>query len=467
MDSILIVEDKRDTRENIAELFSINGYKVRTAPDGKTALRYIRTQPPDCVILDVRLPDMTGHDILKTLQEEIEKGMIIIIITAYGEVSLAVSAMKMGAYDYLEKPFDNEVLLLAAKRGLDCQHIRKELINLRKMVTNDADSEQIFGRSLEIKKVIKQINSVADTDMTILIQGETGTGKEVAARLLHKKSKRCGQPFVAVDCGAIPENLIESEFFGYEKGAFTGAMQNRPGKFQLANGGTLYLDEIGNLPLTQQRHFLRAIENKAFRPLGSTKECKVDIRLIIASNSNLSQLVFENKFRKDLFYRISEYIITMPSLSERVEDIPHLSGLFLAEANFEFNRQITSISEDAMAKLLSYNWPGNIRQLRNVIRKAALLATDTIRLSHLTFPTEIAPEFPGQRFFSVQKNDIERYPNFRAAYADLIQEFEKALIKEAYQIAHGNISKAARIFGIDRRNFYHKLDKYGNIITEQ
>jgi len=467
MDSILIVEDKRDTRENIAELFSLNGYKVLTAADGKTALHYIKTQPPDCIILDVRLPDMTGHDILNQLEEKIETGMIIIIITAYGEISMAVSAMKMGAYDYLEKPFDNEVLLMTVKRGLECLRLKRELIHLRRIVGSDPESEQIFGHSTAIKKVIKQIISVADTDMTILIQGETGTGKEVAARLLHNKSKRSAQPFIAIDCGAIPENLVESEFFGYEKGAFTGASQSRSGKFQLANGGTLYMDEIGNLPLTQQRHFLRAIENKAFHPLGSTKEFKVDIRLIIASNSNLAHLVFENKFRKDLFYRISEYIITMPSLRERIEDIPHLAALFLAEANFEFDRDITSISEEALAKLFSYDWPGNVRQLRNVIRKAALLATDTIRLSHLTFPTEIDPEIPGQHFFSIKKKDLERYPNYRMAYGDLIREFEKELLKEAYQRAHGNIAKAARFYGIDRRNFYHKLDKYGNDITEK
>ncbi|HPC36530.1 MAG TPA: sigma-54 dependent transcriptional regulator [Candidatus Marinimicrobia bacterium] len=467
MSSILIIEDSQDTRENIAELLIINGYKVHTAENGQTALRLIKTQTPDCVILDIRLPDMTGHEILKQIQNEIESGLVVIIITAYGEVSMAVNAMKMGAYDYLEKPFENAVLLMVVKRGLENQQVKRELTRLRQILGADQDSEQIFGHSPAIKKVISQINSVAQTDLTVLIQGETGTGKEVAAHLLHNKSKRAKQPFIAIDCGAIPENLIESEFFGFEKGAFTGASQSRPGKFQLAHHGTLYLDEIGNLPLSQQRPFLRAIENKAFRPIGAVNESKVDIRLIIASNANLIQLVSENKFRKDLYYRISEYTITMPPLRERVEDIPHLTALFLSEANFEFDRKITDISEDAMAKLLSYNWPGNVRQLRNVIRKAALLATDTIRPSHISLSLEFEPENQEQRFFTVYSNDINKYPNYRIAYAEFTREFEKELIKKAYENAHGNITKAARIYGIDRRNFYHKLDKYGKDFPEK
>jgi len=462
MNSILIVEDSQDTRENIAELLTMNGYKVRTTDNGHTALRIIKTQTPDCVILDVRLPDTTGHDILQQIQNEIENGLVVIIITAYGEVSMAVNAMKMGAYDYLEKPFENAVLLMVVKRGLENQQVKRELAHLRQMLGTDQDSEQVLGHSPAIKKVISQINSVAPTDLTVLIQGETGTGKEVAAHLLHNKSKRAKQPFIAIDCGAIPENLIESEFFGFEKGAFTGATQSRPGKFQLAHQGTLYLDEIGNLPLAQQRPFLRVIENKTFRPIGAINESKVDIRLIIASNANLLQLVSENKFRKDLYYRISEYTITMPPLRERLEDIPHLTALFLSEANFELNSKITDIAEEAMAKLLSYNWPGNVRQLRNVIRKAALLATDTIMPSHISFPSELESEEPAQSFFTVYKNDINRYPNYRTAYAEFTREFEKELIKNAYENAHGNITKAARIYGIDRRNFYHKLDKYAN-----
>jgi len=465
MSTILIVEDKQDTRENIAELFALNGYKVLTAGDGKTALSIIKNQFPDCVILDIRLPDTTGHEILTQCREEIDAGMVVIIITAYGEVSMAVSAMKMGAYDYLEKPFENEILLMTVKRGLNYQQTKRELNHLRRVVSGDQESEKIFGKSPVIKKVIKQIESVSQTDLTILIQGETGTGKEVAARYIHQKSKRKDRPFIAVDCGAIPESLIESEFFGFEKGSFTGATQSHQGKFQMADSGTLYLDEIGNLPLDQQRRFLRAIENKTVRPIGSNKENNVDIRLIIASNSNLAQLVVENKFRKDLFYRISEYVITMPPLSERIEDIPHLAAYFLSEANYELNRNITSISEEALARLLSYPWPGNVRQLRNIIRKAALMATVTIRESHLSFPAETTVENKGKCFFSVHARDIEQYPNFRDAYADLIQEFEKELIRQAYTHAHGNIAKAARIFGIDRRNFYHKLDKYSDDIN--
>lgn len=465
MNSILIVEDKKDTLDNIAELFSLNGYEVKKAGDGKTALKFIKSQLVDCIILDIRLPDMTGHEILEQIQEEIDAGLVVIIITAYGEITMAVRAMKMGAYDYLEKPFENEVLLMAVKRGINYQQTKRELNHLRQVISGDPESEYFFGKSPAIRKVLKQIESVADTDLTILIQGETGTGKEVAARLAHKKSKRKNNPFVAVDCGAIPENLIESEFFGFEKGAFTGATQRRNGKFQMADSGTLYMDEIGNLPIEQQRRFLRAIENKTIHPIGATKEHHVDIRLIIASNANLAFLVAENKFRKDLYYRISEYVITMPTLAERLEDIPHLAGFFLSEANYELKRNITNISEEAMALLLSYSWPGNIRQLRNVIRKAALLANEIIRPSHLSFQQVDAPQEKGQSFFSVYFRDLDQYANYHDAYTSLIQKFEKELLKTAYNHAHGNISKAARIFGIDRRNFYHKLDKYSDEIS--
>jgi DNA-binding NtrC family response regulator len=465
MNKILIVEDNQDACANIAELFNLNGFQTITAYNGRKALEIIRSQTPDCVILDIRLPDTTGHEILKNIQDQIEAGMLVIIITAYGEVAMAVSAMKMGAYDYLEKPFENEILLLTVQRGLIFQQTRRELIQLRQMVGGDQEAENIFGKSPAIRKVIRQIESVAQTNLTVLIQGDTGTGKEVTANLIYRKSKRKEHPLITIDCGAIPESLIESEFFGFEKGSFTGAHQSRPGKFQLANHGTLFLDEIGNLPLEQQRRFLRAIENKSFRPIGSSKEHKVDIRLIIASNANLAQLVAEGRFRQDLYYRISEFIINMPPLKDRIEDIPHLAALFLAEANYEMDRKITGISEEAMIKLLSYSWPGNIRQLRNVIRKAALLASETIRESHLSFQTEASLISKGNAFFAVYKDDLDKYSCYHDAFAGLTQEFEKELVRQAYHQAHGNIARAARIFGIDRRNFYHKLEKYPGDIS--
>ncbi len=460
METILVVDDKQDTCENIAELFSNHGYKTLKAFTGQQALQLIAEKNPNAVILDMRLPDMSGINVLEQIQSAIDTGLAVIIITAFGDVALAVKAMKKGAYDFLEKPFNNDVLLLTVQRGLQNQKIKQELNHLRRELGADPEGEQIFGKSEASHRLLKQIEAVAQTDITVMIQGETGSGKEVVARYLHKRSKRNNRQFIPIDCGAIPETLIESEFFGFEKGSFTGAYEKKVGKFQLADGGTLYLDEIGNLPLEQQRRFLRAVENKAFHPIGSKKETQVDIRLIVATNSKLEKLVDEGKFRSDLYFRLSEYIINVPPLRERVDDIPHLAGRFLHEANLEFDRKISGFREDAIIKLINYDYPGNVRQLRNIVRKAALMATNLICPDHIHFHNENAPFSDREKTWGFYYSDLSNYGSYKEAFDELTKNLEMELIKNALLTARGNVSKAAQIYGIDRRNFYHKMAKY-------
>jgi len=457
MDSILIVDDNKDTRENISELFVENGYKTYTSGDGKSAIDKIRKNNPNCVILDMKLPIMNGWQVLENIQTEIKSGMIVINITAYGEVSTAVKAMKMGSYDFIEKPFNNEVLLLTVRRALKNQKVKKELNNLRRSLGEIISAEEIFGKSEAIKKVLNQIDIVAPTNINVLIQGETGSGKEIVANYIHHKSSRNEFPLVAVDCGAIPETLLESELFGFEKGSFTGAYKKKQGKFEIANQGTLFLDEIGNFPLQQQRRLLRTVEQKKISPIGSKNEIKIDIRLIVASNKDLQHLVNEGKFRKDLFYRLSEFVINVPPLRERLEDIPHLSNIFIKEANEEINHTVSEISDEAMKCFLNYTWPGNIRQLRNVIRKAVLLASDKILPEHINLPCK---DIHKTRILEATHFSLEKYGSFKNALENITSDIEKELINRAISETNGNLTKAAKIFGIDRKNFYRKMKKY-------
>ena len=465
MDSILIVDDNIDTRENISELFAENGYKTYTSGDGKSAIYKIRKYNPNCVILDMKLPVMDGWQVLENIQTEIRSGMIVINITAYGEVSTAVKAMKMGAYDFIEKPFNNEVLLLIVSRALSSQKVKKELNNLRRSLGETINGEEIFGKSEAIKKILKQIDIVAPTDITVLIQGETGSGKEVIANYIHRISNRNKFPFVALDCGAIPETLIESELFGFEKGSFTGAYKRNKGKFEIANQGTLFLDEIGNFPLQHQRRLLRVVEQKKISPIGSDSEIEIHTRLIVASNKDLQRLVDEGNFRKDLFYRLTEFVINVPPLHERVEDIPHLVNIFIQEANKEIDRNVSEISNKAMKYLLNYTWPGNVRQLRNVIRKAVLLASNKILPQHINLPCKDIYE---SRISETTRFSLEKYSSFKNALKDISSDIEKELINRAVSEANGNLTKAAKIFGIDRKTFYRKIEKYKiKIFNEQ
>lgn len=456
-EKILVVDDNVDTRDNIKEILEDEGYDVVTASNGIDAITLVNNNSFDCLVLDMRLPGKDGWEVLKEIKPRIGSGLAVIIITAYGDVSSAVKAVRMGAYDYIEKPFDKDALILAVKRGLENLRLKREINDLRKLIYSKKDLEEFFGCSEAIKKVLEQINVVASTDISVLIYGETGSGKEVIANFIHNRSPRKDNPFVAVDCGALPDSLIESELFGFEKGAFTGAYERKQGRFELARGGTLFLDEIGNLPLAQQQKLLRVLDTKRILPIGSKKERKVDVRVIAATNRDLSELVEKGDFRSDLYYRLSEFIIEIPPLRKRLEDIPVIVGNFIKEANLELGKSVKSVSDEAMSKLMSYNWPGNVRELRNVIRRAVLVADEVIEPENIVLHVS-----------SDEREDrAKRYVNVNVRvdnggkYISVLDEVDRELVKRALEEAKWNISRAAKLYGIDRTNFYKKMKKYG------
>ena len=448
MERILVIDDDKDIRFNLSSILKDEGYDILAVEDGREALKAVQNNSPNLVLLDIRLPSMNGMEILEKLKR-IDKDLIIIMLTAYVEVKDAVKAMKLGAFDYVTKPFDNEELILIIKKALQTQYLSREVNILRRRLGERSAIEEVMGESPQIKQVLKQVEIIAPTNMTVVIQGASGTGKELVAQLIHQKSLRKDKPFVAIDCGTIPETLVESELFGYEKGAFTGAEDRKEGKFEQANGGSLLLDEITNLSDAVQMKLLRVIQERRLQHLGGKKDISIDVRIIVASNANLSEQVRKGRFRDDLFHRLNEFLIELPKLCERKEDIPILAKYFLEEANSEFNKEARGFSPEAMKFFLNYAWPGNVRELKNVTRRAVLLAeSDTIEFGNLslnqTMPTSeaINPMKPLDKGVS---------------FEEITQEFEKDLIKKALEEVGGNKLKAAKTLKIDRKTLYRKM----------
>lgn len=457
MCSILVVDDNIDIMNNIADMLSYEGYDAFTASRGQEGLKKIRKHEPDCVILDMRLPDISGWDVMDKIKERMDSGLAVIVITAHGDVSSAVKAMKKGAYDFIEKPFNNEVLVLTVDRAIESIKYKTEIRRLKKSYSLSIGGKEVIAKSGAMKDVLQQIDNVANTAISVLIQGETGSGKEVVANLIHHRSDRAEHPFVTVDCGAIPENLLESELFGFEKGAFTGAHEDKSGKFVAAHKGSLYLDEIGNLPVQHQRRLLRAVEQKTVDPLGSKDSKMVDVRIITASNDNLGKAVQEGDFREDLFYRLSEYVIHIPPLRERPEAIPYLAKKFIEEGNLELNTKIEDISKDGIKELMDYSWPGNIRQLKNVIRRSMLKADEIIKVKDIDLRDKLVPE---NNKGGALESLVNRHDTYKDALSEMNDKMEKKLVLQALSQSNGNISKAAKLFGITRKNFYKKIEKY-------
>ncbi len=450
MEKILIVDDDQDLRFNLSQILKEAGYDVIDARDGREALKILQGNCPDLVLLDMRLPEMDGMKILEKMKE-LESKPAIIMLTAYSDVKDAVKAMKLGAYDYITKPFDNEELILTIKKALSTQYLSREVESLRRRLGERLAIEEVMGESPQIKRVLKQAETVAPTNLTVIIQGESGTGKELIANLIQQKSLRKAQPLIPIDCGAIPETLMESELFGYEKGAFTGADSQKEGKFEQADTGTLFLDEITNLSDGMQAKLLRVIQERRLQHLGGKKDIKIDVRLVIASKINLAEAVRLGKFRDDLFHRLNEFLIELPRLCERKEDIPVLAKYFLDEANNELNKKIKGFQAETMKFLLSYPWPGNVRELKNLIRKAVLLSdSEDISCKHLSInhPTEATSTTALQNTLRLQEN---------SSFKDITQEFEKELIKDALTKAGNNKLKAAKTLGLNKKTFYRKI----------
>ncbi len=443
MRTVLTVDDEEIVRFTLSEKLKEHGFSVKEACNGRDAVAICTSESIDAVLLDLNMPEMDG---IETLQELKRQGsnVPVIIVTAYGDISTAVKAIKLGAYDFIEKPPQVSKLLVTLERAIEKGELEKKVKKLD--TTLETSFEWLMGKSSAMKGVIAKVRQVSSSDFSVVLQGETGTGKSFLASVIHNMSRRAGKEFIKVDMSVIPENLVESELFGYEKGAFTGASRNKKGYFEVAREGTLFIDELENMSPYMQTKLLSAVEDRKIFPLGSTRPVNIDVRLIFASNKNLKKSVGKKEFRKDLFYRLGEFIIDIPPLRERVEDIPMFARKFLIEASTEMNKQIKEF-EDAIACLVEYHWPGNLRELKNVIRRAVLLSEDGVLrpknvrflLKEGEYNTENASLFP-----------------LREAVAAI----EKKAIKEALHINAGNKSKAAALLQIDYKTLLTKIKDY-------
>jgi len=473
--SILIIDDEADMCEMLSHVLNQAGFITYTAHDGNTGLEVFNKESPNVVILDLRMPGMNGMEVLKQIKQTNSETPVI-IVTAYGEIQSAVEAVKHGAFNYFNKPFDNEQVVLTVKKALEERAMRQEIRMLKTQLNFAMPLFEQMGNSAEIAKVNELVACVAPTSFTVVIYGETGSGKELIARSIHNRSPRCGQPFVVVDCGSIPETLIESELFGFEKGTFTGADQKKAGQFEIASGGTLFLDEIGNLPKSMQGKLLRVLQERRIRRLGSNKEIDVEVRVVVAGNERLEYLVESGHFRMDLYQRLNEFCIEIPPLRQRKDDIVFLCKRFMDITNKELNKNIRGITKEALEILLTYNWPGNVRELKNVIRRAVLLAVDIVEPKHLLIKIqeqkqESSPAAVQMASAADQKAD-QAIPldldmnngnslSLRDMVAKCVENVEKKLITEVLKRTGGNKSQAAKILKIDYKTMHYKVKNYG------
>ena len=456
MNKILIVDDEKDMRWLLSNLLKGNGYIVDEAEDCGEALDFFKkNSPPDLILLDLRMPgEMDGIDLLKKIKAT-RPEIQVIILTAHGNIGSAVEAIKLGAYDYLTKPFENERLRLTIKRALESQKLIQEVLQLKTELKKEFHLESIMGTSSEIKKVFERVNKVAATHFTVLIEGESGTGKEIVANAIHRASLRGEGSFIAVDCGAIPDTLIESELFGYERGAFTGADREKKGQFEFADHGTIFLDEIGNLPYLIQNKLLRMIQERKIQKLGGKQAIPIDVRIIVASNIPLMKLVKERKFRSDLFYRLNEFKIELPPLMKRKEDIPFLAKQFIEEGNSELRKNVMGLQKDSLAMLINYHWPGNVRELKNVIKRAVLLAGDLIEPSHLIFDSAPSTPLP-----ALPEEEMAQDIPLKQVAKKAVYLAEKNAIVQALLKSSGNKSRASRMLKIDYKTLLSKVKEY-------
>ncbi len=440
---ILVVDDEKAIRESLEDILIDEGFLVTSASTGREAISEIVNTQPDIVLLDLFLPGMSGIQVLEKLAEEnLMESLIVIVISGHGTIETAVKAIKLGAFDFIEKPINLERLLGTvekAKRQL-------QLIKTKNVLLESKES--LIGESPVMKKLKETIEIVSKVDSTVLIYGESGTGKELVARSIHRLSNRSDKPFVDINCAAIPDNLIESELFGYEKGAFTGATRGKKGKFEIADGGTLFLDEIGDMPLLAQSKLLRVLEERKISRIGSIENVPVDVRVIAATNKNLEEEVKKGNFREDLFYRINVVPIYVPPLRERGEDIIILAEHFLSVFSKDYKREKPELSNEVKEIMLNYSWPGNVRELKNLMERLTILIHgETVKPSDL--PKNM---FKGS-------NELGKFTNMQLKQAR--EEFEKNYIKEVIEKFNGDLKKAAKFMGIDLSNLYRKLNKYG------
>jgi len=452
--SILVADDDASIRSLLKQLLADEGFAVHEASTGIEVVDKVKESSPDLVIMDVRMPELDGIEALARLKSTNPKTAVL-IMTAFGSSNAAIRAMELGAFDYITKPFELDKISHSVKRVLDYQDLTAEVEVLRDEISSLVQTERIVGNSPAMQEVYKTIGKVAKADATVLITGESGTGKELVAEALHFNSNRRSGPMVKVSCAALPETLLEAELFGHEKGSFTGAMTQRRGRFEMADKGTIFLDEIGEMTVPTQTKLLRVLQERKIERIGSNLPIKVDIRIIVATNKDLQKQVEQSKFRDDLYYRLNVINIHMPPLRDRKEDIPSLVEHFLAKHRYSATAQPAAISEEAIRRLMEYNWPGNVRELENVIERAVVLSRGQIITSReLPFGDHDAAEGEEGEGETDAKGDS-------SFFKKSVAQFEKDLIMKALRDANGNRSKAAEMLGIYRRLLYAKIKEYG------
>ncbi len=449
--SILIVDDEKGARFGIKMALEKDGYIVHEAASGSEALRIIDTRCPGLVFLDINMPEMDGLEVLGKVRE-VDTSPLVVMVTAHGSERIAVEAMKKGAYDYLAKPFEIDELRLIAKNAMENLALRDENRRLRSQLESLDSMGEIIGKTEAIKDVFARIEKVSAADVTVLILGESGSGKGLVAREIHKRSKRSKGPLVVMNCAAVPDTLIESELFGHEKGAFTGAAGRRIGKFEQANGGTLFLDEVGDMSISTQSKLLRAIEEQSFERLGGEETLSVDVRVISATNKDLSEEIRAGSFREDLYYRLKVVEIVLPALRQRRNDIPLLVHHFLELFSRKHDKDIRSVSKDVMHLVMSYDWPGNVRQLANVIESAVVLAGDSVLAME-----DLSGELNDSQAPSAHMPDIDYDLSFKKAKKRAVEAFEREFITRSLSEHKGNITRTASALGMHRQALQQKI----------
>lgn len=445
--TILLVDDEKSILETLKMVLEDVGYKVITADNGYEALNHVKEYIVDILITDLRMPKMDGIQLMKEVLK-IDSSIEIIFISAYSDIKCAVKAIKMGAFDYIQKSFSTEELLITVEKAIEKKKLIQENNKLRNQLNRNYKLDGIVGKSDKMQCLFSMVERIAKSKATVLLTGESGVGKEVFARLIHNRSPRRDNNFVVINCGVIPENLIESELFGHEKGSFTGATYQKIGKFEQADGGTIFLDEIGELPLSMQVKFLRVLQERKFERVGSIDSLDIDVRIIAATNKDLFEEVKKGNFREDLYYRLNVVHIEIPPLRERKEDIPLLAESFLDKFAKDYNKNLKFIDLDAMNILVQYNWKGNVRELQNVIERAVVVAEEKEEIllkKHLPF------QIVGK------ENIIEDGEKSHMT----LKEYEKLIISNTLKQVEGNKTKAAEILGIKRQTLYNKIKEYG------
>ena len=449
--SVLVIDDEEIMREVIARLLRRQGYKVRTVSSGEEGLEVAKDQPFDLVLLDLMLPGMGGLDVLSEFTEKFPQ-IVVIMITAYASIENAVSATRKGAFDFITKPFKNDELLLVIKNGLEKQKLLRENQQLKKTLRTQAGFQNIIGKSEKMRQLFELVSQVGPRRSTVMITGESGTGKELIAKAVHNCSSRADGPFLPVNSGTIPFDLLESELFGHMRGAFTGATSSKKGLFEAAQGGTIFLDEIGTLPLETQAKLLRVIQEREFRRVGGIESVKVDVRIIAATNVELRKALRTGAFREDLYYRLNVITLVLPPLRERKDDIPLLVDHFIHHFCEENNGPLCSLDQGALRILMEYDWPGNVRELENVIERSVVLVPDDRVIREELFPREVLESTS----VSISKLDLGTNG---ASLKDLVLEFERNLITTALQKSEWNQKKAASLLGVNPTTLNEKLKR--------